>query len=453
MSFPQRLKEVREGFAAPFWVANITELFERLSYYGVNAVLAIYLHETLKLSETETGNLMGFFGGVVWFLPILGGTLADKFGFRRSLAFAYLVMSLGYFLLGSLGAPWMAPVREAVPLSTVVLIILIIPALGPAIVKPCVVGTTARASTENVRSLGYSIYYTLVNIGGTLGPLVALLVRHNLGIENVFRVCALSVFLMFFAIVVFFREPRKEGEPAAPSILQALRNFVTVVTNAKFMTFLVVFSGFWVVFWQEFIALPLYVRGFLDPQADIELLLMIDPLMVILFQIAVSHWTRKWKPFTAMTIGLFVASLSWLLLTVPALAALCNGTAGWFSGLGLSVFGHSLTLKGTSLLVGLALVVLALGEIIQSPRYYEYISRLAPEGQQGTYMGFAFLPIAIGFYISGRLGGWLVEHYGRMQQRPDVIWYVISGAGLLATVLMVVYDRIFLRKQTSPSQG
>jgi len=443
VAFAPRMQEIRVGFQRPFWVANITELFERLSYYGVNAVLAIYLHETLKFSETETGNMMGFFGGVVWFLPILGGTLADKFGFRRSLAFAYLIMSLGYFLLGSLSASWMAPLRDAVPLSTMVLIVLAIPALGPAIVKPCVVGTTARASKENVRSLGYSIYYTLVNVGGTLGPLVALAVRHSIGIENVFRVCALSVFLMFFGVILFFREPKEQGEPHSVSIAQVFKNFFTVVSNARFMLFLVIFSGFWMVFWQEFIAMPLYVRGYVDSEADIELLLTIDPLMVIFFQIAVSYWTRKLKPFGAMTLGLLVSSCSWLLLTSALLAGWTNGIAGWLSGMGISV-------RGSSLLVGSALVVLAIGEMIQSPRYYEYISRLAPPGQQGVYMGFAFLPIAIGFVIAGFAGGRLLEYFGQVVQKPHWVWWAISGMGFLATLLMWIYDRVVKPGQAQP---
>jgi dipeptide/tripeptide permease len=73
VAFSRRLQEIREGFQPAFWVANITELFERLSYYGVNAVLAIYLHETLKFSQQQTGELIGFFGGVVWFLIWLFG--------------------------------------------------------------------------------------------------------------------------------------------------------------------------------------------------------------------------------------------------------------------------------------------------------------------------------------------------------------------------------------------
>ena len=196
MNLRQRVDAVRAEFKPAFWVANFTELFERLAYYGATAVLALYLNEQLHFTQELTGWMMGIFGFVVWFLPVLGGTLADRFGFRRALMFAYLVMTVGYFLLGSLSAPWMQTLRHALTDKWLVLAILMIPALGPAVVKPCVAGTTAKASTEKVRSMGYSIYYTLVNIGGAIGPAVAWLVRKRLGLgmENVFRVSALSVF-------------------------------------------------------------------------------------------------------------------------------------------------------------------------------------------------------------------------------------------------------------------
>ena len=415
MSFRQRLQEVRTGFQPAFWVANGTELFERLAFYGQQAVLAIYLHETLQFSLEQTGDLIGYFGGVVWFLPILGGALADRFGFRRSLAAAYLILALGYFLLGSLATPWMAPIREVVPLHRLVFLVLMVPALGPAIVKPCVVGTTARASHENVRSLGYSIYYTLVNVGGMLGPIMAFFVRRSIGIENVFRVCALSVFLMFFATLLFYGEPTRSGEKQVESVATALKNMVLVLRNFRFMLFLVIFSGFWIVFWQEFIALPLFIRGYVNPNANIDLLLSVDALTVILFQIVVSYLTRKIPPFKAMTLGILISSLGWLVLIV-----------------------HPSTLT-----VVIALAVLALGEMTQSPRFYEYVSRLAPPGQQGVFMGYAFLPIAIGYLIAGVLGGRLVHYFGEVLHRPNQMWWVVSAVGLATTLLMWIYDKVW----------
>src|SRR5208282_1087297 len=293
MNVRQRLTEIRTGFESPFWVANISELFERLSYYAAFASLARYLHETLSFPLERAADLSGLFGGLVWFLAIFGGAIADRLGFRRALSLAYLILAGSYFLLGSLGAPWLAPVRRAVPLGVLVTIVLMLPALGVALVKPSVVGTTARASNENVRSIGYSIYYTLVNIGGALGPFVASWVHKNLSVENVFRVSSLSVFLMFFVVLLFFREPRKSGDAATESIAVTMRNFGRVLRNPKFMIFLLIFSGYWIVYWQEFITLPIYVHEYVDGKADTEKMLSTGPLIVIAFTVLFSVLTQK----------------------------------------------------------------------------------------------------------------------------------------------------------------
>src|SRR6201993_4488483 len=153
LTLSERLQEIRTGFERPFWIANLTEIFERLSYYGAFASLALYLQGKLNFSTEQTGTLTCLFGGMVWFFAIFGGAAADRMGFRRALSMAYLILAAAYFLIGSIGAPWLAPVRNAVPLSFFVGVILILPALGVAMVKPCVVGTTARASNEKVRSI------------------------------------------------------------------------------------------------------------------------------------------------------------------------------------------------------------------------------------------------------------------------------------------------------------
>jgi len=414
VSARQRIREIREGFAPAFWVANTSELFERLAYYGVQAVLAIYLHETLRFSDAQTGDLIGYFGGVVWFLPILGGALADAIGFRRALSLAYLVLSAGYFLLGSLGAPWMAPVAHAMPLERLVLLVLLVPALGPAIVKPCVVGTTARASKENVRSIGYSIYYTLVNIGGAAGPLVAAEVHKHWGVPSVFRVAALAVFLMVFAVIFFFKEPAGESDRRTENFGAAFRNFWSIVSNVRFLTFLVIFSGFWIVFWQQYIALPLYLHAYVNSHANVERILATDALTVIFLQVPITYLTRWIPAFPAMALGVLISGAAWLILAAHASVSAAIAT----------------------------LVVVALGETIQTARYYEYISRLAPPGQQGTYMGFAFLPIAIGFVIGGAMGGRLVHYFGEIAHQPQRVWLACAGIGFATTVLLLTYNAI-----------
>jgi len=414
LSFSERLQEIRTGFERPFWVANISELFERLSYYAVFAVLARYLHEGLHFGVEQASSLTGMFGGWVWFLAVIGGAVADRLGFRRALSLAYLILSFSYFLLGSLGASWFAPVRNAVPLTSLVAFVLILPALGVALVKPSVVGTTARASNKNVRSVGYSIYYTLVNVGSTLGPLLAGWEQDHGSAAGLFRIAALSVFLMFFIVLLFFKEPRAAEGGEAASLGQVGRNFLTVLSNPRFMLFLLIFTGYWVVFWQEFIALPLYISAYIDPKANTARILATDPIVVILFTMAIGFVTKRMHAFHAIVLGTLISSVAWVLLIIHPSVWMAVAT----------------------------LVVVAIGEITQQPRYYDYISRLAPPDQQGTYMGFAFLPLGIGSFIAGKFSGWLMQHYGEELHQPKMVWWWVTGVGLATTLLLWIYDKV-----------
>jgi MFS family permease len=184
------------------------------------------------------------------------------------------------------------------------------------------------------------------------------------------------------------------------------------MTNPRFMIFLLIFSGYWIVFWQQYIVLPIYIHGYIDPHADVELILITDAATVICLQFLVTYLTRNIPAFRAITIGTMISALGWLIVAFhPAVWA-----------------------------VALSIFVVALGEIVLSPRYYEYISRLAPAGQQGTYMGFAFLPIGIGSLVGGWLGGRLMHHYGEIVKHPAQVWWAISGIGIGATLLMWLYD-------------
>ena len=417
MTFSKRFHEIRTGFERPFWVANISELFERLAYYAAFASLPRYLHESLSFGVERASSLAGLFGGLVWFLAAFGGAIADRMGFRRALSLAYLTLTVSYFLLGSIGSPWLAPVRNAMPLVVLVTVILMLPALGIALVKPCVVGTTARASKENVRSIGYSIYYTLVNIGGAAGPLLAGWVHQHLSVEKVFDMAALAVFAMFIGVLLFFKEPRRSGEVKTESLGQVGKNFLTVILNWRFMLFLIIFSGYYIAFWQEFIILPLYIHGYVSASANTEALLSWDALTVIALQMVVSILTQKMPAFRGITLGTLISGMAWILLIIHPSVAMAVAT----------------------------LIVVAIGEITQQPRYYEYISRLAPSGQQGTYMGFAFLPIGIGSIVGGWFGGFLIHHFGEVQHQPALIWWSVSGVGVATAALLWAYDRLVRR--------
>ena len=409
------LTQLRHGYSRTFWVANILELFERFAYYGSKAVLAVYIAEQVGLGSQSATFLAGsVFNTLLYLLPPLAGTIVDRFGFKRSLMACFAIFSFGYFLIGLAGLPMGQPLVQAVGVKAWLLIALIITAIGGSLIKPSIVGTVARTTNENTKALGYSIYYTLVNIGGAIGPFIALAVRENLGISYVLVVSSITSLLLLVAAAIFYRDPAPLADaPPARSMARVIADMALVFRNGRFMLFLVIFSGFWIMFWHIFYALPFYVKDYLHfPR--FEIIEAVDAWTIILITIPATALARKLQPLSAMVLGFALATSCWFVMSaIP-------------------------TLVGTIV----AMMIFALGESIQAPRFYEYVARLAPQEQLGTYMGFAFLPIAIGTFIAGWTSGQLVERFvaGANPNAPKM-WLIVGGCGVVTTILLLLYDR------------
>jgi len=408
-------RDARHGFTSTFWVANTLELFERLAFYGSKAVLAVYLAEKIGLGKESAGELAGLYATLIYALPIVAGVFVDRYGFRRTLAACFALFTLGYFLIGLAGMEAGERLVATLGKRNYVLAVLALTAMGGSLIKPCIVGTVARTSKPDFRSLGYSIYYALVNFGGAVGPTLASPVRTGFGIEYVFVMSAFTSFLMLLGTLLFFREPAFHDGKAPDRIgfASLFRNMMLVFTNARFMTFLVIFSGFWVMFWQIFYSFPFYVRDILK-FGRFEILESVDAWTIILLSVPATALAQRMKPMHAMTLGFLIASASWLLVAA--------WTTVW------------------AVIVGVALF--AVGESIQAPRFYDYVGRLAPREQVGIFMGFAFLPVAIGSFIGGKLGGWLAFRYVEQTQDPWTMWTIVAGIGFVSTALMLLYDRL-----------
>ena len=417
MSF---LDSLRRGFSRTFWVANVLELFERLAYYSSKAILAVFIAEQVGLGAEAAGFLAGsVFNTLLYLLPLLAGTVVDRYGFKRSLMACFAIFSVGYFLIGLGGLPLGQPVVQAVGARTWMLFALVITAIGGSLIKPSIVGTVSRTTTEDTKALGYSIYYTLVNIGGAVGPFIALAVRENVGISYVLVVSSLTSAALFACTTLFYREPPRPADaPPARSMAKVLADMVLVFGNLRFILFLVIFSGFWAMFWHVFYALPFYVKDYLK-FGRFEVIETVDAITIIFVTIPATAVAKRLKPLSAMVLGFALATSCWFIMgAVP-------------------------TVGGAVV----AMMIYAVGEGIQSPRFYEYVSNLAPPEQVGTYMGFAFLPIAIGTFIAGVSSGYLVKHYveGGNPAAPHM-WFVVGSYGVVSTVLMVLYDRFVAPK-------
>jgi dipeptide/tripeptide permease len=310
---------------------------------------------------------------------------------------------------------------NAIGKTPYVIAVLFLTAVGGSLIKPCIVGTVAKTSKPDVKAIGYSIYYTLVNIGGAVGPILALQVRQNLGIEYVLVMSSLTSFLLLIGTLLFFKEPEdREQRDTSRTLGKVFRDMLLVFRNLRFITFLVIFSGFWIMFWQIFYSFPFYILDVLQ-YPNFEVLETVDAWTIILVGVPMTTLVKKWKPITAMTLGFSIASCSWLLVgAIPTITAAIIGV-----------------------------MLFAFGEATQAPRFYEYVASLAPKEQVGTFMGFAFLPVAIGSFVGGPLGGWLAQKYLRETMNPAMMWYINAGIGFVSTALMLLYNLLFVKKTKS----
>ena len=421
-----------KGFTPTFWVANVIELFERLAYYGSKAILAVFVADQIGLGPEKAGWLVGsFFNTLLYFLPVLAGPVVDRYGFKKSLLACFAIFSVGYFLIGLGGMPAGKPFVDAMGADAYMIVSLLITAIGGSLIKPSIVGTVARTTTLETKGLGYSIYYTLVNLGGAIGPILALQVRESAGIAYVLVMSSLTSLALVVATLLFFREPERPADAAPPkSMAGVLADMVLVFRDAKFMAFLVIFSGFWAMFWHIFYALPFYVRDVLHFE-KFEIIETVDAWTIILVTVPAAALARRLSPLTAMIVGFVLASVSWFVM-------------GAYPTLTMTI---------------VAIAIFAIGEATQAPRYYEYVADLAPKEQVGTYMGFAFLPVAIGTFISGATSGKLVAHYvgstiegeftpGPAFEQASHMWYWVGAIGVVSTVGMIAYDRLVVRRAT-----
>jgi len=416
-------QKLRKDFLPTFWVANVMELFERLAYYGQQIVFMIYMRNRLGFSEAQAGQLSGLFGGLLYLFPVLAGTLADKWGFRRAFNVAFSILAIGYFLIGSVGMNAFAGVYGNLDSYWLVLIFLVLTAFGGAFIKPSVLGTVAVTTTEETKSLGYALYYWLVNVGAMVGPTIAYFVRDSVGNQFVYLVSAVSCLAMLIVNLLFYKEVKKEKDEVVETLGKKIANLIVVLANVRFMIFLLIYSLYWIIFWQEYIIIPYYITDFISKSAPYEIIQSwAGAGAIILLQIPVNRLTKNIPTRSAILTGFGISSLIWIIIgiypTIPTIAA--------------------------------GIVAFSIGEMIQAPRYYEYISEIAPPGQQGLFQGYAFLPIAIARFVGDPLGGWLYQ-VTKASGKISLVWFALIGVGLLATFLMFIYNRFVAAGETRPA--
>jgi len=422
----QRPAGILRSFPPVFWLANVMELFERAAYYGLNSVLAVYLTNKLSegglgFTEQSVGFLQSLIYAFTYVIPIAGGALAERYGYRRMLLFSFSILAAGYFIAGSVttyGAVFAA---------------LLLMATGAGLFKPIISGTLARTTTEENSGFGFGIYYWMINIGAFLAPLLVSVLK-GFSWRYVFVASALYCAAMLLPTVFLFKDPPRPEN--TKTFREVVHGAALVLGDARFMLMIVIYSGFWVLYFQTFGSVLWYLRDFVDAtpvdrffasfgvplKFDAEHVTVVNGGTIILLQVLVSRLVKNIRPLPTMVAGIVIGTLGFLCLAASANI--------WVFILGMAVF--------------------SIGEMTAHPKYYSYVGLVAPADKKAVYMGYAFLYGVIGSLIGSSLGGIL---YGTML-KPVIglpvaaaaarhFWLLFVALNVGAAVGLVCYDRVF----------
>ena len=214
-------------FPRSFWTANAMEIFERMGWYGFYAVSTLYLTNAvadggLGFTSQDRGVIQGLATFFLYLFPAVFGALADRYGYKRMFLASTVVMAPAYILLAAPRTFWGF------------LGVYFLVAVGHGMFKPVVISTVAKTTTEETGSMGFGIFYMMVNIGGFIGPIVAGVIR-GWDWKYVFWASAGWIVVMGIACLALYKEPpRDEETESRRSLGDVFAGMIEVVGNTRF---------------------------------------------------------------------------------------------------------------------------------------------------------------------------------------------------------------------------
>ena len=418
----------RTPFPAVFWIANSIEVLERFAYYGIYMGFGIYM-EYLGYTKAQLGIVQSLFLLVSYVVPVISGTFADRFGFKKVLIVSYLAYLPSILLL-----------LLTRSFSGIALTMLSI-GLAAGIFKPLISGTVRAVTDKTNKTLGFGIFYQMVNIGASFGPLIAGKLR-AISWNYAFIAAAVAIGLMLVITLLFYKEPKRELEGV--TLKAKFRDLGTALSDVKFAAFLVLLGlFFWLPFWAFFNLLALYVDRSLDTaRLYLDIKGVLGTAVANFLSRADETGTRRilgetisHSGYLIMILQFFVSRTFERFKTIPTfLFGLTVGAAGF------AVLGYARI--GAASWVFLGILLFALGEMISSPRIQEYITWIAPKEKAGLYMGSNFLALGIGGGLSGIVYSSL---YGYFEKggHPEHCWFVLAAHFILGMLVLTLFTRIW----------
>lgn len=412
-----------------FWTVIIMEFFERGSYYGVRSILSVYLvlsvtEGGLGFSKESVGVITSTFQPLLYLLPIVAGAIADRFGYRYTLMFAFIVMSIGYFL------------TSLVSSYALVFASLILMVLGAGTFKPIISGTIARVTNKTNSTLAFGIYYWTINLGAFLFPLILVPILKQYSYSYVFIMAAVGTGWLLLLNIFVYKEPQKpESTKSLPVVL---KEALLVLKDFRFILMIVIYSGFWILYFQQFDSVLWYFKDYVDKtpinnainsflsifisnpnwKFDVEHVTVINAGTIILLQIFVSKIVQNKKALPTM-----------------------------ISGIALGTIGIAILAVSTHPFVFIAgIFIFSVGEMTAHPKFISYVGLIAPEDKKALYLGYSFLYGVLGSGIGGILGASLYVHFVDNLHNPTMLWLTFASIGVLTIVGLLLFNKFLAPK-------
>lgn len=414
------------SFTKNYWIAILMEFFERGSYYGVMSVLSVYLVMNnsdggLGFSKESVGVIKSTITPLLYLLPILAGALADRFGYRRLLMLAFALMSIGYLLTSQVSS------YPAVFAS------LLFMAVGAGIFKPIISGTIARETGEHNSSLGFGIFYWSINLGAFIFPLILVPYLKGIGWNWIFIMASVGTgWLLLLNLFAFKEPPRPENTRSLAEVLQGI---VLVLRDYRFVTMIIIYSMFWILYFQMFDTVLWYLTEKVDMQPVND---VVNSLLALLGQTN-AQWRFDAEHVTVVNAGTIIA----LQLVVSSIVKHTRALPTMIFGIALGTAGMAMLAVSMHAWVFVAgLILFSIGEMTAHPKFISYVGLIAPPDKKALYLGYSFLYGVIGSGVGGVLGAYLYVHFVEQRNQPAQLWLVFSLIGVLTIVGLYLYDKM-----------
>lgn len=429
MTEEKKQKASIKSFPKNFWIVILMEFFERGSYYGVMSVLSVYLvlavdKGGLGFSKESVGVIKSVITPLLYILPILSGAIADRFGYRKILMFAFAVMSLGYLFTG------------LVTSYVLVFVSLLFMVLGAGSFKPVISGTIARSTDESNSGLGFGIYYWSINLGAFIFPLILIPILKEISWSYIFFMAAIGTGWLFFLNLFVYKEPKRPE--STKSISEVMAGMVKVLTDWRFILMIVIYSGFWILYFQMFDTVLWYLKDHMD-------MTPVDKFVNGLLGIFVSNpnWKFDAEHVTVINAGTIIL----LQLIVSSIVKNRKALPTMIVGIGLGTLGMAILGISTHAWVFMAgMIIFSIGEMTAHPKFISYVGLIAPEDKKALYLGYSFLYGVIGSGIGGVLGAYSYVHFVDKLHNPSALWFMFSLIGVATIIGLLLFAKFLAPK-------